>query len=86
MDETKWHHVAEQRCKRDGCKYMTCLRTKPQSECMPLRRAFEQCKTHEMEQIKLNYEQIGVQANIDQIRKPDKLRDMYRTGKSIYKD
>ena len=79
MDETQWHHVAEQRCKKMGCKYMSCLRSgKEQSECILLRRTFEQCKTDEMRKIKAVYLETGRQADITEIRRPDKLRDLYK--------
>jgi hypothetical protein len=85
MDEAKFHHVAEQRCKKDGCKYMSCLRSKPQTECMPLFRSFEQCKAREMQEIRQLWEEHGILATVDPIRKPDIVRDMYQKGKSIYK-
>ncbi|CDW72123.1 UNKNOWN [Stylonychia lemnae] len=61
LDEVLLHHVAEQKCKKFGCRYVNCLKTKQQSECMPLFRALQMCKADEMKRIEEIYKKTGVQ-------------------------
>ena len=59
-NEPKVHHIAEQRCKEFGCKYMGCLRSgKQQSDCMSLFRAFQMCKQVEVDSIRQHLRETG---------------------------
>ena len=59
---------------------MSCLRNQfnTQADCVNLLRSFNQCKATEMESIKKDFEETGMQDNVAPVIKTDKLRDFYQ--------